>query len=167
MGRPSRDEWAMSLALVTAKRGTCLRRQVGCVLLDRLGHVLATGYNGVAAGQPHCNESRSGMVAATADGFQLHPLHPHACRGARWPSGQGLDLCEAIHAEQNALLQCRDVQQLHTCYSTTSPCITCTKLLLNTSCQRVVFMEEYPHKEARALWLKAGRAWELLAALRA
>ena len=149
--RPSKDQWAMDLALVTARRATCLRRQCGCVLLNARGHVLATGYNGVASGQAHCNEEVWG------DGAVL--MWPNACPGAQAPSGQGLDACQAIHAEQNALLQCRDVYAIHTAYVTASPCITCCKLLLNTSCERIVFFETYPHPEARALWEGAGRSW--------
>jgi dCMP deaminase len=143
----------MDLALITSCRATCLRRQVGCVLLNARGHVLATGYNGVAAGQTHCNEE------VWADGAIL--TWPHACSGARSPSGTNLDGCQAIHAEQNALLQCRDVYSIHTCYVTASPCVTCCKLLLNTSCERIVFASEYPHLDARALWEGAGRRWEL------
>lgn len=151
--RPSRDEWAMKLALLTAQRATCCRgRQVGCVLLSARGHVLATGYNGVAAGFPHCNHH---------DPFD--PIgFPHACSGANAPSGQSLDACQAIHAEQNAMLQCRDVYAIHTAYVTASPCMTCIKLLLNTACERIVFVEEYSHPEARKLWEYAGRLWEQL-----
>jgi len=147
--RPSRDEWALKLALLTAQRTTCCRRAVGCVLLNARGHVLATGYNGVAAGLPHCNHQHG-------DEF------PHACSGAKAPSGTNLDGCQAIHAEQNAMLQCKDVYSIHTCYVTASPCMTCIKLLLNTSCERIVFVEEYPHSAARELWTGAGRAWEQL-----
>lgn len=148
--RPSRDEWAMELASLTAKRATCLRRQVGCVLLNQRGHVLATGYNGVAAGQPHCNQY---------DHF--HPVgFPDACIGAHAPSGTNLDGCQAIHAEQNALLQCRDVYIIHTAYVTASPCLTCCKLLLNTSCERICYIEEYPQPAARELWVAAGRQWQ-------
>jgi dCMP deaminase len=155
MSRPTRDEWAMQVACDTAKRSTCLRRQVGCVLLNARGHVLATGYNGVAAGQPHCNEVGLDFnISSIGVGS-----YPHACTGATASSGQQLNECQAIHAEQNALLQCRDVHEIHTAYVTASPCITCTKLLLNTSCQRIVFMEEYPHPQARALWEGAGREW--------
>jgi dCMP deaminase len=150
--RPSRDEWALKLALLTAQRTTCLRRAVGCVLLSPRGHVLATGYNGVAAGLPHCNEH---------DLFEPTG-YPHACSGATSPSGSNLDGCQAIHAEQNALLQCRDVYSIHTCYVTASPCMTCVKLLLNTGCERIVFVEEYPHPAARELWVGSGRAWEQL-----
>jgi len=87
-------------------------------------------------------------------------IYPHACSGAAAESGTMLDSCEAIHAEQNALLQCQDVRQIHTCYVTTSPCVTCTKLLLNTSCQRIIYQLPYPQPEAKALWEKAGRTWD-------
>lgn len=157
MGRPTLDQWAMQLAQVTAKRATCLRRQVGCVLLDHQGHVLATGYNGVAAGLPHCNEPAMADEDVALTFGKLD--HPHACPGAHAQSGQGLDACQAIHAEQNALLQCRDVREIKTCYVTASPCVTCTKLLLNTACERIVFAEPYPHDHARMLWEEAGRLW--------
>jgi dCMP deaminase len=120
------------------------------VLLNARGHVLATGYNGVAAGLPHCNQHDP-----------YHPIgFPHACSGANSPSGTNLDGCQAIHAEQNAMLQCKDVYSIHTCYVTASPCMTCVKLLLNTSCERIVYVEEYPHSAARDLWTGAGRSWE-------
>lgn len=147
--RSTRDQWAMQMALVTSKRSTCCRRNVGAVFLNERGHVLSTGYNGVAAGQPHCN---------THDPFSDVGF-PHACSGAHAPSGTNLDGCQAIHAEQNALLQCKDVYAIDTAYVTASPCMTCTKLLLNTGCKRIVFLEEYPHAEARHLWESAGRTW--------
>lgn len=166
MSRLTRDEWAIQLAQLTAQRSTCCRRAVGCVLLNEKGHVIATGYNGVAAGQPHCNdEATRGInygpedehgVSIPAD---VEIWYPNACKGATAPSGQSLDDCQAIHAEQNAMLQCKDVYEIHTAYVTASPCVTCTKLLLNTSCQRVVFVEEYPHSQAKDLWESAGREW--------
>lgn len=155
MPRPNRDQWAMELAQLTAQRSTCCRRAVGCVLLNERGHVLATGYNGVAAGLPHCNQPASDQEFAS----QPEYFYPHACEGAHAPSGTKLDACQAIHAEQNAMLQCKDVHEIHSCYVTASPCITCTKLLLNTSCQRIIFVEEYPHNQAADLWRKAGREW--------
>jgi dCMP deaminase len=142
--RPDKDHWFAELALVIAKRSTCARRSVGCLLVNRFGHILSTGYNGVARGQEHCNEQ-------------------HPCPGVGHASGTGLDLCEAIHAEHNALLQCRDVEEIVACYVTTEPCVTCVKLLLNTSCQRIVALSRYPHGQAsRELWERAGRRWEVL-----
>lgn len=166
--RISRDEWAIQLAMTTAQRSTCCRRMVGAVLLNHAGHVLATGYNGVAAGLPHCNELGVRDTGRQFFGkeqklLELDPKdprsYPNACSGAFSASGTNLDGCEAIHAEQNALLQCKDVREIHTCYCTASPCVTCTKLLLNTGCMRVVFVDEYPHPAARDLWTRAGREW--------
>lgn len=172
--RISRDGWGIELAKVTARRGTCCRRQVGCVLVDADGHVLATGYNGVAAGRLHCNEQVERQVytkaerdQARADGAvqiigqgdprddlpDIALFLPNACAGATAPSGTQLEGCEAIHAEQNALLQCPDVRRIHTAYVTCSPCVTCVKLLMNTGCRRIIFAEPYAHDQAaRELW---------------
>lgn len=147
MSRLTLDKWAMSLALITSRRSTCLRRAVGCVLLNNHHHIIATGYNGVASGMPHCNHR------------DIDGRYPFACTGARAQSGQNLDLCEAIHAEQNALLQCHNMHTIKTIYVTASPCVTCTKLLLNTSCTEIVYIDEYPHEKAKALWHRAGRIW--------
>jgi len=174
--RPSKDEYFIALAKAVAARATCLRRSVGCVLVDDLGHILATGYNGRASGLPHCNES-TGFNFVYANGIDKSKqltgqstgridVFGNACAGGlrsdgkRWPSGRHLDACEAIHAEQNALLQCNDVQKIKSCYVTVSPCITCVKLLLNTSCQRIVFVERYAHDEAAwNLWNQLSREW--------
>ena len=137
--RLSIDEYFLQMATLVAKRGTCVRRQVGCVLVDDKLHVLATGYNGVASGRPHCID--------------------HPCEGAKMPSGQGLHLCQAIHAEQNALIQCREVHRIYAAFCTVSPCIQCVHMLMNTSCIRVVFRDNYPHTESRNHWLASGREW--------
>lgn len=139
--RESRDTYFSKIALLVATRATCLRRKVGCVLVSSRGHVLATGYNGVPRGFPHCTDS--------------------PCGGHLAGSGGALDLCLATHAEQNALLQCRDIEAIDTCYTTTSPCIHCIKLLLNTGCRRIVFIEEYPHNKSQDLWQAAhpGNVW--------
>ncbi len=133
--RESRDIYFARIALLVATRATCARRSVGCVLTSERGHVLATGYNGVPRGFRHCTE--------------------HPCGGHLGRSGGDLDKCLATHAEQNALLQCPDVEKIAVCYTTTSPCIHCVKLLLNTGCRRIVFIEEYPHNESKELWLSA------------
>lgn len=171
MNRLSLEAWAMEIAFACSKRSTCLRRQVGAVLVNSRGHVLSTGYNGVAAGLPHCNlptgTKMNEMLALPGGGYrepehweqEQYPTYDHACPGAQSPSGTNLDGCQAIHAEQNALLQCRDVYAIDTCYVTASPCMTCTKLLLNTSCETIMFVQEYPHPEAKQLWESAGRNW--------
>jgi len=128
--RPSKNIVFMEMAASIARRSTCARRSVGCILVDNNSHISGTGYNGSARGASHCIDS--------------------PCPGADSPSGQDLDLCEAIHAEQNALLQCKDVNNIYACYCTAAPCITCTKLLMNTTCQVIYYTESYP-----------GSGWEL------
>jgi len=137
--RPSSDEFFLQMAELTATRGTCPRRQVGCVIINHHRHVIATGYNGTPRGFAHCTHE--------------------PCAGAHYPSGQGLEKCEAVHAEANALLQCKDVEEIHSLFCTASPCIHCTKLILNTSCKRIVFRHEYPHSDSENLWRRAGREW--------
>lgn len=140
--RPSISVYMMGIALMAASRATCVRRSVGCVLVNRLNHILATGYNGVPRGMVHCALMK--------------------CPGAEAPSGQSLDGCMATHAEQNALLQCKDVEEITTAYVTAQPCITCVKLLMNTGCRSIVYLEPYPHPMAQRLWADAGRSMSML-----
>lgn len=141
--RPSLDQYYLAMADVIATRGTCARRRVGCVLVDPRGIVLATGYNGRPRGWPHCLET--------------------PCFAAASASGVDLDGCEAIHAEQNALLRCANVDAIHACYVSVAPCVTCVKLLLNTGCRRIVFGALYPHEEvAGSLAARAEVEWRLI-----
>jgi dCMP deaminase len=149
--RPLLDAYMMELAKVAATRTTCIRRGVGCALMDSRGFLLGLGYNGVASSVPHCNE----VHAIGGDYEHL----PHVCVGHHLPPGQ--DSCEAVHAEQNAILQCGDPWKIDTTYVTLSPCKACLKLLLNTSCRRIVFLEEHTDLLPREMWLKAGRSWHL------
>ena len=134
--RPTRDETGLALAHVWAKRGTCARRQVGCVLFDIDGYQLSAGYNGPPSGELHCID--------------------HPCDGAAFRSGFGLDECEAIHAEVGAVARCADIRRVHTCYVTVSPCVSCVKILATTGALRIVFSEEYPQPEAKFRWLRRG-----------
>ena len=131
----------LEVAGVLAQRATCRKLAVGCVLVDRGGQILSTGYNGTPRGMTHCTEV--------------------ACGGAELPSGA--DRCEAVHAESNALLQCKDVDRIETCYVTYFPCLRCAKTLLNTACKRIVVRTMDIHEPAAlALWLKAGRFYAVV-----
>lgn len=126
--RITADECFMTVAFTLARRSTCQRRHVGAVLVDHNNHIIGTGYNGGPKGAPHCVEG--------------------PCAGATFNSGDGLERCEAIHAEQNALMQCSDVQNIHTVYTTTFPCAHCFKMIANTGCKRLVYYEDYPSSRA-------------------
>ena len=137
--RPTFDEYFLMLAGVISSRSTCGRRRVGAILVDNKNRIISTGYNGVARGLPHCIDE--------------------PCPGAGFSSGEGLNACEAVHAEANALVNCADHTQIHTLYCTTSPCVYCTKLLMNTSCERIVFVNDYANS-GQDLWKKLNREWE-------
>ena len=132
--RINKDKYFLEMARLVSTRATCPRRSVGCVLVDKHGHVLATGYNGVPRAYTHCIY--------------------HPCPGADLPKGLGLNKCMATHAEQNALLQCSDVMRIDTVYCTTSPCVTCAKLIGNTSAHRFVYIEDFTHTEGLELLTK-------------
>lgn len=123
MSRPSRHLTYMRMALLFARRSTCDRRAVGCILTDEAGTVLGMGYNGPPAGESHCLDE------------------PCASRWAK--SGAELEGCRAVHAEQNALIRCKDWSQIHTAYCTTFPCLHCQKMLLNTPCELIVYNRSY------------------------
>jgi dCMP deaminase len=143
ISRPGRDEYFLIMAMHVSSRASCRRRNVGCVLVDKHHHVIATGYNGTPSGAPNCIE--------------------RACPGATYGHGEGLDRCEAIHAEANALLQCKDVNAIYTAYCTDTPCLHCIKLLLNTGCERLVCLREYKSvvDEVRKRWVSSGRSLAL------
>lgn len=124
--RPTFQQYFMALACVVSARATCARRAVGCVLVDFHGRIIATGYNGRQRGSHHCID----------EGMQ--------CLGWDAPSGMNLDACEALHAEQNAMLQCAEVMDIAACYVTTAPCVSCTKMLLNTACSKIFYLQDYP-----------------------
>lgn len=140
--RPSKDEYFLKMAEVVATRSTCVRRSVGCVLVDEQFRVMSTGYNGSPPGMPHCTD--------------------HPCDGAHCKSGTGLDLCMSTHAEINALLFCGDVMKIHSIYLTVSPCVQCIKALLTTSAKRLIFREMYASdhtKKALEWWTSQGREY--------
>lgn len=133
--RPSWDEYFMELAEVVAKRSTCLRRNVGAVVVKDK-RVLATGYNGAPSGLPHCSET----------GCLREKLGI--------PSGERLDVCRGLHAEQNALLQAARYGislEGSAVYCTNQPCATCAKMLINAGITKIIYQDPYPDQLARDL----------------
>ncbi len=138
--RPDWDTYFMKLCHIVAQRSTCLRRKVGALLVAN-HHILTTGYNGAPQGLPHCVE-----VGCLRERMGIS-------------SGERQELCRGLHAEQNAIIQAavhgvalNDV----TCYSTTQPCITCAKMLINANVKRIVYEGDYPDELALQLLGEAG-----------
>lgn len=139
--RISWDEYFMEMAELTSKRSTCLRRNVGAVIVkDR--HVIATGYNGAPRGIAHCDE-RGGCMREKLG----------------VPSGERHELCIALHAEQNAIIQAATLGQSiegGTIYVTHQPCVICAKMIINAGITRIVVREGYPDELAVKLLDEAG-----------
>lgn len=138
--RPSWDEYFLQIAKTVAGRSTCLRRQVGALIVnDR--RILATGYNGTPRGIVHCLEA----------GCLREKLNI--------PSGERHELCRGLHAEQNALLQAAlygiSVKG-SSFYITNQPCIICAKMLINAGIKEVVIADVYPDRMAQEFLKEAG-----------
>lgn len=126
--RPGWDPYFMEIARIVSKRSTCLRRNVGAVVVkDR--RILSTGYNGAPMGLAHCLDS--------------------GCLRERLniASGERHELCRGLHAEQNAIIQaayhgvCINGADI---YSTHLPCAICTKMIINAGIRRVLYLDGYP-----------------------
>jgi dCMP deaminase len=133
--RPNKLEYFMKLAEATAARSTCRRRKVGAVAVDQYDYIMSTGYNGVPSGYAHCIK--------------------HPCGGEEHETGEGLDTCLALHAEANLIAHCRNPMDIDTIFITTSPCMSCMKLIIATGCRHIVTKEEYS-KEAVHFFNSAG-----------
>ncbi|MEW6265518.1 MAG: cytidine/deoxycytidylate deaminase family protein [Thermodesulfobacteriota bacterium] len=138
--RPTWDQYFLQLTDLVASRSTCRRRKVGAVLV-RDKHVLATGYNGAPQGLPHCLE-----IGCLREQKNI-------------PSGERHELCRAIHAEQNAIIQAARhgvVIVGATLYCTTKPCVICTKMLINCGVIRIYYREGYPDELSDEMLALAG-----------
>ncbi len=139
MQRPSWDDYFMEIARVVSARSTCLRRQVGAVVvLER--RILTTGYNGTPGGLRHCAET-----GCLREQLQV-------------PPGERHELCRGLHAEQNAIIQA----SIHgvaikgaAIYCTHYPCVVCAKMLINAGIVRVMVGGDYPDVLAKEIFAEA------------
>jgi len=126
--RPSWDEYFMKITMLVSERSTCLRHHVGAIIVKDK-RVLTTGYNGAPA--------------KTKDCLELGCLRNEQ----NIPSGERHEICRAIHAEQNAIIQAGqhgEVIKDGTIYCTHSPCIICAKMIINAGIKRFVTYGAYP-----------------------
>jgi dCMP deaminase len=130
----------MEITRMVAKRSTCLRRQVGAIIVKDK-RILATGYNGAPSGLKHCEE-----VGCIREKKEI-------------PSGQRHELCRGLHAEQNAIIQAAyhgiSIKD-STLYCTNSPCVICAKMIINAGIKEVIYEEGYDDPLAMELLKEAG-----------
>lgn len=139
--RPDWDEYFMQIARIASLRSNCMKRKVAAVIVkDR--RIISTGYNGTPRGVKNCNEGGCPRCNSFAD------------------SGTALGECFCSHAEENAIVQAAyhgiSVSKA-TLYTTYSPCLICTKMIVNAGIVEVVYNLDYPLGEvARDLMAEAG-----------
>jgi dCMP deaminase len=140
MNRPESDDYFLKIAAVVAERSTCRRRHVGAVAVKNK-HILTTGYNGAPAGVPDCLE-----LGCLRDENNI-------------PSGTRHEICRAVHAEQNVIIQAAQ----HgvnldgaTVYCTHTPCILCAKMLANARIKRFVSFGRYAEDSFLELFRQVG-----------
>ena len=138
--RPSWEEYFMDITHLVAKRSTCLRRQVGAVLVKDK-KILATGYNGAPSRLEHCID-----VGCLREKQGI-------------PSGERHELCRGLHAEQNAIIQAAyhgvEIREA-TLYCTNHPCIICSKMIINAGIEKVVFAAGYADRLAKTMLKESG-----------
>jgi dCMP deaminase len=133
--RPDWTEYFMDITRLVARRSTCIRRQVGAIVVKDK-RILATGYNGVPTGLAHCEDT--GCIREQNN----------------IPSGQRHELCRGLHAEQNTIIQAA----YHgisisgaTLYCTTLPCSICLKMLINAGITAIIYEQGYPDELTQSL----------------
>jgi dCMP deaminase len=136
------DDRFMQVARLVSAWSSCIRpnRQIGAVIVKDK-RIIATGYNGAGSGIDSC----------ASRGYCLREQ-----RGI--PSGTMQEICYAVHAEQNAIVQAArlgiSINQA-TLYCTHQPCVICAKLIINSGIKRVVFEQGYPDEFAVQLFKEA------------
>ena len=126
--RPDWDIYFINIAKVVASRSNCMKRKVAALIVKD-GRIISTGYNGTPRGTKNCSEGGCPRCNAFA------------------PAGKNLEECLCSHGEENAIVQA----SYHgisikgsTMYTTFSPCLLCTKMIINAGIKEVVYNESYP-----------------------
>jgi len=137
--RPPWNDYFMTIADDVKTRSTCLRRQVGAVIVKDK-RILSTGYNGPPTGVSHCTTE--------------------TCIRTKYnvPSGEKHELCRGLHAEQNAIIQaaCYGVSICDaSIYITHQPCSICTKMLINSGIKHFLFRSPYSDSLAEEFFKEA------------
>jgi dCMP deaminase len=137
--RPGWHQYFMEMAYLASTRSTCLRREVGAVIVKD-NQIISTGYNGAPKHIRHC----------TITGCLREQL--------KVPSGERHELCRGVHAEQNAVIQAAingTSIRGASLYCTNQPCVICSKILINAEIKTIYITEPYEDKLAQELLAEA------------
>eukprot|EP00347_Sterkiella_histriomuscorum_P003297 403364826 len=134
--RPLWDTYFLRMCEIIASRSNCMKRSVGCVIVND-HRIVSTGYNGTPFGMENCSEGGCERCNTMT------------------PSGVGLEECLCIHAEQNAVIEAGRAKCIGgTIYVNLSPCLTCSKSIIQAGIKRIVFNRKYIQEIAEKFWKK-------------
>ena len=129
--RPNWNQYFINIAEVVASRSTCLRHQIGTVIVSDDHQILSTGYNGPPRHVTHCEDRLSGCIRIRDD----------------ISSGEMQEYCYGLHSEANAIAQAaREGIRLKESilYCTYKPCSLCARLIINAGIKKVYYVHYYP-----------------------
>lgn len=132
--RPDWDEYFLEIARVISKRSTCLRRLYGALIVrDRV--IISTGFNGSARGEANCVDTGKCVR-----------------QELNVPKGERYELCVAVHAEQNAIINGDPMMMKGASiyiaglnadgsYASGEPCLMCRRMIKNAMIAEVKFVD--------------------------
>ena len=136
MERRDKINYYLDLADVVSKRGTCLRRRYGAVIVNN-DEVISTGYVGAPRGRKNCSDV----------GFCIR-------QKMNIPRGERYELCRSVHAEANAIISAEREKMIgSTLYlagrevstgeyvENSNSCSMCKRMIINAGIERVYFRD--------------------------
>lgn len=124
-------DYFLKIAEDVSERSTCIRHKIGCIFVLN-GQILSTGYNGAAKGLPHCID-----IGCIRNELNIN-------------SGEHQEICAAIHAEQNAIINAAkhgiSIKNA-ICYCNFKPCTTCMKMLINVEIKEIHYKNDYVNND--------------------
>jgi len=168
--KPRPQEIAMTVAYTEGEWSDCIKRHVGAAIVDEDGSLVSLGFNQNPATMKACYEEpgycrKDGLVAERLEG--LRGTHcpkcgeviesvdnPFRCScgyslKSHYFSDHGVRWCPAVHAEERAIGRARGRDlSAATLYTTTFPCLNCSKLITDSGLRRIVYVEPYPEQES-------------------
>lgn len=143
--RPDWDDYFLEIAQVISKRSTCLRRRYGAIIVkDRV--IVSTGFNGSARGEANCVDTGKCVR-----------------RELNVPKGERYELCVAVHAEQNAIINGDPVMMKGSTiyiaglnadgtFASGEPCLMCRRMIKNARISEVKYLDEHGKTVALSVW---------------
>lgn len=160
------DKTYMRMAEALAQLSHSVRSKVGCIIVSEDGQIVSQGYNGMPHGMDNCCEDK---VYSYFPGKNCK--HPENCFKGKECKCEGCVLSErsneytlvtkpeVLHAESNAISKCAKWNSSTngaTCYVTLSPCVECSKLMIQSGIKKVYYKELYRNTQGIDLLKRAG-----------